>query len=246
MISSDSRQQQNLALLLVAIGLHIASIAAANYVFSHASDKSAVVVMRPLTVQLVQLAPDAVPSPTPKLEAPTAAMNAPPKRPSNTSRVTPKITTVPKPLVPTIKTRQTPRPEASMPEVQHKQKTMPDHVSPVSATAAEFTVATAAPAAAALAKTSVSIPASYAASNRKPDYPKLSQRFGEQGTTVLLVLVQSDGSAGEVQIRKSSGYDLLDASARTAIRNWRFNPATSDGKAIAEWYEISIPFTLQN
>lgn len=149
----------------------------------------------------------------------------------------PRAPTVPKPSVPAVKTDQAP-----VPEVQHNQKTMPTHVNVAPATAVESTVASAA----AAAKTSVSIPASYAASNRKPDYPKLSQRFGEQGTTVLRVLVQSDGSAGEVQIRKSSGYELLDEAARTAIRSWRFNPATSDGKAIAEWYQIPIPFTLQN
>lgn len=154
--------------------------------------------------------------------------------------MTPRAPTVPKSSVPAVKTDQAP-----VPEVQHNQKTMPTHVNIAPATTAESTAASAFPVAAA-AKTSVSIPASYAASNRKPDYPKLSQRFGEQGTTVLRVLVQSDGSAGEVQIKKSSGYELLDASARTALRSWRFNPATSDGKAIAEWYEIPIPFTLEN
>jgi protein TonB len=236
MISSDSRQHRNLAVLLLVISLHLASIAAANYLSSHAGDKSAVI--RPLTVQLVSVS---VPSPMPQLETSAVAMTTRSKLPLSEKQLTPKPAAAPKPLIPAIKTLQTP-----VPEVQHNQKTMPDHVSAVSATTAESTVAGAAPTAAAAAKTSVSIPASYAASNRKPDYPKLSQRFEEQGTTVLRVLVQSDGSAGEVQITKSSGYALLDESARTAIRSWRFNPATSDGKAITEWYQISIPFTLQN
>lgn len=230
MIFSAPRQHRNLAVLLLAISLHIVSIAAANYVFSHIDGKSAA--MRPLTVQL---ATDAVPSP--KSEAPAAAMNARSKLPLDEKPVTPKPATASKPLAPAIKTDPTP-----VSDVQHKQKAMPDQAGAVPATAVESTVASAA----AATKTSVSIPASYAASNHKPDYPKLSQRFGEQGTTVLRVLVQSDGSAGEVQIRKSSGYELLDEAARTALRSWRFNPATSDGKAIAEWYQIPIPFTLQN
>lgn len=232
MISSDSRQHLNLAVLLVTVSLHIAGIAAANYVFSRADERSAV--MRPLTVQLT---PDSVPMP--QLEAPVAAINARSKLPPNERQLTHKTAMAAKPLATPVKTDQAP-----LPEVQRNQKTMPDHVSAVPATRAEPTTATAAPAAA--AKTSVSIPASYAASNRKPDYPKLSQRFEEQGTTVLRVLVQSDGSAGEVQIKKSSGHELLDASARIALRSWRFSPATSDGKAIAEWYEIPIPFTLEN
>lgn len=239
MISSDSRQHLNLVVLFLVICLHIASIAAVNDVFLDSEEESATT--RPLTIQL---APDALPSPMPKLEAPAIAVNAPPKQLVREKPVMPRPTTAPKPLVPTIKSNQATVPEMSTPEVLHSQATMPDHVGAASTTIAASVLATASPPAA--AKTSVSIPASYAASNRKPDYPKLSQRFGEQGTTVLRVFVQSDGSAGEVRIKKSSGYELLDASARTALRSWRFNPATSDGKAIAEWYEIPIPFTLEN
>jgi protein TonB len=96
------------------------------------------------------------------------------------------------------------------------------------------------------ARTGVSIPASYAASNRKPEYPALSRRYDEQGTVMLRVLVKADGTAGAVEIRSSSGYPLLDESARKAVQAWRFNPGTSDGKPIAEWYQLSIPFKLQD
>jgi protein TonB len=41
------------------------------------------------------------------------------------------------------------------------------------------------------ARTEVSISASYAAANRKPEYPKMSLRLGEQGTVVLTVMVKS-------------------------------------------------------
>lgn len=93
------------------------------------------------------------------------------------------------------------------------------------------------------ARTAASI-ASYAASNRKPPYPRLSRSAGEQGTVILRVLVQADGSAGAVEIVRSSGYPLLDESARSTVRGWRFNPATVDGKPVAEWYQVPIPFTL--
>lgn len=96
------------------------------------------------------------------------------------------------------------------------------------------------------AKTSVSIPASYAASNRKPAYPSLSRQYEEQGTVVLRVFVKADGTAGQTEIKSSSGYPLLDESAKTAVQTWRFNPATSDGKPVADWFLIPIPFKLQN
>ena len=95
-------------------------------------------------------------------------------------------------------------------------------------------------------KTSVSIPASYAATYQKPAYPLLSRRQEEQGTVHLRILVKADGTAGEVHIKHSSGYPLLDESSLRAVQNWRFHPASVNNKPVAEWYQIAIPFTLRN
>ncbi|HJV81241.1 TonB family protein [Noviherbaspirillum sp.] len=94
-------------------------------------------------------------------------------------------------------------------------------------------------------KTSAS-DAAYASSNRVPPYPRLSRMNDEQGTVLLRVLVRADGTAGMVEIKKSSGYPLLDESARSTVQTWRFKPATLDGKPVSEWYQVAIPFTLQN
>ena len=59
-------------------------------------------------------------------------------------------------------------------------------------------------------------------------------------------MVKADGTAGAVEIRTSSGFPLLDESARSTVQGWRFNPATLDGKPVAEWYQLAIPFTLQD
>ena len=88
--------------------------------------------------------------------------------------------------------------------------------------------------------------AAYAASNRKPPYPRLSKANQDEGTTVLRVLVKADGSAGEVQVKRTSGFPLLDESARNTVETWRFAPATVDGKPVAEWYQVEVPFKLLN
>ena len=94
--------------------------------------------------------------------------------------------------------------------------------------------------------TGVSIPAGYAGTNPKPVYPLLSRKLAEEGTVVLRILVREDGAAGEVRIQQSSGYPLLDESALSAVQRWRFHPASINRRPIAEWYQVAIPFKLQN
>lgn len=88
--------------------------------------------------------------------------------------------------------------------------------------------------------------ASYAASNAKPKYPMIAKRNNEQGMVVLRVLVKQDGSAGRVEVKSSSGFERLDRAAVEAVETWHFNPATHDGKPVDEWYQVPIPFKLQN
>ena len=95
-------------------------------------------------------------------------------------------------------------------------------------------------------KSGVSIPAEFVASNAKPVYPMLSRRQEEQGTVQLHILVRADGKAGEVRVRQSSGYPLLDESALIAVRNWRFHPASVNNKPVTEWYQLAIPFKLHD
>ena len=88
--------------------------------------------------------------------------------------------------------------------------------------------------------------ASYASTNRTPPYPRIALANGEEGTVVLRVLVTQEGTAGAVEVKTSSGHALLDESARKTVQTWRFKPATVDGKPVAEWYQVPIPFKLQN
>lgn len=195
----------------------------------------------PITVQLLPPSAQA----TPPAPLPMAAAPEPPQ--PQKKRPEPKRIAKAKPAV---KSRETPAPRAQAPDTPAESKPAPPDTSVVAAAPATAPV-TAAPAAppappAPPAKTGVSIPASYAATNRKPEYPSLSQRYEEQGTVVLQVLVKADGTAGEVKLKSSSGYPLLDKSAMSTVQTWRFNPATSNGKPIAEWYQVPIPFKLQN
>lgn len=78
----------------------------------------------------------------------------------------------------------------------------------------------------------------------KPSYPALSRRKGEEGRVVLNVLVRADGTAGNISIKRSSGFSRLDTAAESAVRRWRFEPYRVGGLATDHEYSIVIIFSL--
>jgi protein TonB len=73
----------------------------------------------------------------------------------------------------------------------------------------------------------------------------MSRRAGEQGKTLLRVLVSAAGLAEQVEIRQSSGFPRLDAAAEEAVRRWRFSPARLGGDVQAAWVLVPISFILE-
>lgn len=82
--------------------------------------------------------------------------------------------------------------------------------------------------------------------NPNPVYPSLSRRMGEQGRVLLDVLILTNGTVGEIKLKKSSNYTRLDNAALDAVKRWRYQPARRGGKPIAFWYVQPIDFTLKN
>jgi protein TonB len=81
--------------------------------------------------------------------------------------------------------------------------------------------------------------------NPKPPYPAAAVRRGAQGRVILLAEVLADGRAGRVQLERSSGHALLDASAMNTVRTWRFTPARKDGVIVTQTVRIPIEFNLR-
>jgi periplasmic protein TonB len=78
-----------------------------------------------------------------------------------------------------------------------------------------------------------------------PEYPEFARRRGYQGTALLRVRVLEDGRVAAVQIKESSGYQILDGTATEAVLTWRFAPALADGRPVASWVLVPITFRLQ-
>jgi TonB family protein len=81
--------------------------------------------------------------------------------------------------------------------------------------------------------------------NPKPLYPQEARKKGYEGEVVLRVEVLSDGRVGQIEVKSSSGYETLDRSAITAVKQWKFIPAKKGESAISYWVNIPIKFQLQ-
>lgn len=75
----------------------------------------------------------------------------------------------------------------------------------------------------------------------KPEYPKASLMNEEQGTVVLSLLVNHDGSVSDSKIEKSSGFKNLDKAAQRALVACKFK----SNKDKAEWQKIQYAWTLE-
>ena len=89
----------------------------------------------------------------------------------------------------------------------------------------------------------VNVQAAYL-SNPRPDYPRIALRRGWQGVVVLQIDLDKNGAPQRVEIADSSGHRVLDKAAQAAVRRWRFNPATRDGKAVAA-RGVRVPIQFQ-
>ncbi len=80
--------------------------------------------------------------------------------------------------------------------------------------------------------------------NPRPDYPRLSQRAGEEGKVLMKVLVSAEGLPESVEVIKTSGFERLDKAAVTAVKQWRFEPARKGGKALSAYVNVPLSFSL--
>lgn len=78
-----------------------------------------------------------------------------------------------------------------------------------------------------------------------PPYPSREARNGTEGTVLLRILVDTDGSPIDVLVERSSGTRSLDDSARRhVLKHWKFKPAMDQGRAVQAWGLVPIDFRV--
>ena len=81
--------------------------------------------------------------------------------------------------------------------------------------------------------------------NPPPRYPARAVRRGWQGRVILDVEVLPSGKAGLVGIAMSSGYGVLDRSARKTVQKWRFKAARRAGIPYRSKVRVPVQFKLE-
>lgn len=66
-----------------------------------------------------------------------------------------------------------------------------------------------------------------------PEYPERARRQGLSGSVTLSLLVGVDGVVRDVKVLEASPAGVFDQPATAAVRQWRFQPATYEGRPVA-------------
>ena len=79
----------------------------------------------------------------------------------------------------------------------------------------------------------------------KPSYPPRALRSGVEGVVTVEFTIAVDGSVKDPTIIKSDPPKIFDRSVLKAIKKWKFNPETVDGKTVEKRARQDIHFRLQ-
>jgi protein TonB len=231
-------------LLLLVIAWHLAG-------FYFVNANTSVTPAKPQVIMEVSMV--AVPLPVADVPPPAPAPPTPPEPPKPAPPVPKPVP--PKPVVKPVVKKPLPKPVIHKTEpifipVAKEPTPLPITAptpAPVKATPASVKAAPApvkaAPAPSTFTQASVGANYGY---NPKPKYPSVARSRGWEGKVILQVHVSADGEAEQVSVSQSSGHDILDEAAVSAVEGWRFVPAKRGDTAVASTVNVPINFKLDN
>jgi periplasmic protein TonB len=80
----------------------------------------------------------------------------------------------------------------------------------------------------------------------QPPYPTFEQRAGMEGTVKLRIVIGADGRVKAVEKIAAASEGFFKAAQRQALSQWRFKPATVDGRAVESSKVLTLRFKLEN
>ncbi len=77
----------------------------------------------------------------------------------------------------------------------------------------------------------------------EPGYPEAARKARMEGVVILEAIITTSGSVEDVKVLKSVN-PLLDASGVRAVQQWRYRPATLNGRAVRVYLTVTVTFNL--
>jgi periplasmic protein TonB len=84
------------------------------------------------------------------------------------------------------------------------------------------------------------------AGNFQPSYPPGLMQREIEGKVTIKVLIGTDGRVRQASILSASHPDFAAATEKQALKQWRFKPATRDGKPVEDWQTLTVRFDMNN
>ena len=78
----------------------------------------------------------------------------------------------------------------------------------------------------------------------KPQYTEIARKARIQGRVVLRATIDQQGDITDVEVLRGLPTGLAEAAV-AAVRQWKFKPATLNGRPVAVYFNLTVTFQLQ-
>ncbi len=79
----------------------------------------------------------------------------------------------------------------------------------------------------------------------QPEYPELARVARLEGNVILQAIIHADGTVGDLEVLRCNRPNMgFEDAAIEAVRHWRYEPATQNGKPVEVYFTVFVEFKL--